>query len=59
VIEIEFLPTAAAARERIAKGWPPGKAKTKGNAIVWVHQTYADKAEPSDDDLKAAEQCLR
>jgi hypothetical protein len=59
VIEIEFLPTAEAARERLAKGWPPGKVKTKGNAIVWVHQTYPGKAEPSDDDLKAAEQCLR
>jgi hypothetical protein len=59
VIEIGFLPTAEAARERLAKGWSPGKVKTKGNAIVWVHQTYPVKAEPSDDDLKAAEQALR
>jgi hypothetical protein len=59
VIEIEFLPTAEAAKERLAKGWPPGKVKTKGNAIVWAHQTYPSKAEPSDEDLKAGEQCLR
>jgi len=59
VIEIEFLPTAAAAEERLAKGWPPGKVKTKGNAILWVHQTYPGRPEPSDDDLNAAEQCLR
>jgi hypothetical protein len=59
VIEIEFLPTAEAAKERVARGWPPGKVKTKGNAIVWVHQTYPGKAEPSEDDVKAAEQCLR
>jgi hypothetical protein len=58
VIEIEYLPTAPAAKERIAKGWPPGKVEAKGNAIVWVHQTYRGKSEPSDGDLKAAEKCL-
>jgi hypothetical protein len=58
VIEIEYLPTAKAAKGRLAKGWPPGKVETKGNAIVWVHQTNPGKAEPSDQDLKAAEQCL-
>ena len=58
VIEIEYLPTAPAAKERLAKGWPPGKVEAKGNAIVWVHQTYRGKSEPSDGDLKAAEKCL-
>jgi hypothetical protein len=58
VIEIEYLPTAEAAKDRLAKGWPPGKVETIGNAIVWVHQFYPAKLEPSDEDLQAAEQCL-
>jgi hypothetical protein len=58
VIEIEYLPSAEAARDRLAKGWPPGKVETVGNAIVWVHQIYPGKLAPSDEDLRAAEQCL-
>jgi hypothetical protein len=59
VIEIEFLPTPEAAKKRLAKGWPPGKVKTKDNAILWVHQIYPGNGAPSDEDLEAAEQCLR
>jgi hypothetical protein len=58
VIEIEYLPTAEAAKDRLAKGWPPGRVKTMGNAIVSVNQIYPGKLEPTDDDLKAAGQCL-
>ena len=58
VIEIEYLPTADAAKNRVASGWPPGKVEAMGNAIVWVHQMYPGKPEPSAEDLQAAEQCL-
>lgn len=58
VIEIGYLRTAQAAKERITGGWPPGMVEAKGNAIVWVHQTIPGMAEVSDGDLRAAEKCL-
>jgi hypothetical protein len=57
--DVLFLPSGARAKNYVKQfKVPNGILHTKGNAIVYGHQTGQGGPEVSDDDMKRVEKCL-